>query len=753
MKKLILISSLAVTMLIPLIAAQTASAASDTSFMTFTCNSRAVVSGMDCSDGFDAFGPKNSCETALKGPCAAGQIFSCEAGKCYKPAVVGAAAACPTLQINDAGSFYSVLSVALDTNGLARLVTCGDKLIKNYFGTLAFGSDGSISNTATGANGAVKIVDADGFSVGTSTQQADLGFAVSNGKGGNIFRGVISNPGGVKGEASSSSDSIPELMKDGMPCPYNSPSPYGTYLSGPLVPGPFGIGEVASTYCVKGNPVVISDPNGTNIYTYDILNPTATPTAEFNFIKKGLEIVRGSLEVASDKNGPQFKVDAITGAISNPAIAAPKKLVGEVREVKIYDTDGLVIANDGGTQQLKINGSNGTISNPGTSSNGSVHINDPEGLTVYQPGTEGYAIDATGYSGLSARGGKNGYGIFGIGGLAGGEFTYGGSSNDKDDIPYAILGLKDYSASFGKSEWASPSTRNLIIGLNIDKNGVISNPGTSNGGAVTVNDTNGFVVADAGGTQQLKIDGSGLWLGNGVSSPGLVINTAGQLASTSTIYAEKFISTDGMINAGNVRLNPPSLAHPNGDGGIMADGFVVDGEGAISNPGKGNGGVVAINDPDGLYVMNSLNIDQIIWRIGEKGYIPAHTKTYCEAAPLNGVVKIIGAYSYCYIPAYFGLAGNATISGDIESFGHINAKSIGSYSIRTGSQTTLPKNSQRAQSIPCPAGSEAIDEGIVYGVPEYVYHYNMGNMFYFTNYSPTTDTTFQLWVKCFNPNG
>lgn len=144
MKKFTLFNFLALTLLIQVVFVNAAYAKSTAGWVSYTCNDRAVVSGMDCNDGFDAMGPKNSCMAGMA-TCPSGQIFSCESAVCYTPSTgTAAAAACPTATIS--GVTYSALTLALDSNKLGRLVQCGDNLVKSYFGPLAFGSDGSISN-------------------------------------------------------------------------------------------------------------------------------------------------------------------------------------------------------------------------------------------------------------------------------------------------------------------------------------------------------------------------------------------------------------------------------------------------------------------------------------------------------------------------------------------------------------------------------------------------------------------------------
>lgn len=144
MKKFTLLNFLALTLLIQVVFVNAAYAKSTLGWVSYTCNDRAVVSGMDCNDGFDAMGPKNSCMAGVA-TCPSGQIFSCESAVCYTPSTgTAAAAACPTATIS--GVTYSALTLALDSNKLGRLVQCGDNLVKSYFGPLAFGSDGSISN-------------------------------------------------------------------------------------------------------------------------------------------------------------------------------------------------------------------------------------------------------------------------------------------------------------------------------------------------------------------------------------------------------------------------------------------------------------------------------------------------------------------------------------------------------------------------------------------------------------------------------
>ena len=158
MKKILLISSLAVILMISLMAVQTASAASDASYRTFACNDRAVVSGMDCSDGYDAFGPKNSCTKAIAGACPAGTTFNCVSSTCDTPPAPPPPGkeytpSCPPgFSVGTFG--YSLLIWGVggaDNKAHAAqcLMNSATKALEYILFPIAFGADGSISNVSS----------------------------------------------------------------------------------------------------------------------------------------------------------------------------------------------------------------------------------------------------------------------------------------------------------------------------------------------------------------------------------------------------------------------------------------------------------------------------------------------------------------------------------------------------------------------------------------------------------------------------
>ena len=332
MKNRLFTASIIVSIILSTFSAFTALAAGDSSSCT--------PPGAVCDTNEDMFGTPPMCNTRI--PCAGAQIFNCSTGACYTPVTPPAGQTatpkCPSMTVGGVG--YAAISLAANgTDNQARLIQCaldaGNNLVNSFYSSLAFGSDGSISNTLvkdiTVAYTSVQCI-ADG---GVPTDKVILSFTKCR------FPVALKSGGGIK-------------VND---------------QNNATVLGIDGLGNISNPVTGALGATKIRDNEGLEIWdeaTFNANHLTLSPT--------GLSFTTGDVGIYSPLriNDTLSVSESITNA--------------DTGTLKFADPDGFEFGSGGagggpaGSPTLKI-AATGDISNPAAGFN-PVMINDADGLFV-----------------------------------------------------------------------------------------------------------------------------------------------------------------------------------------------------------------------------------------------------------------------------------------------------------------------------------------------------------------------------------
>ncbi len=308
------------------------------------------------------------------------------------------------------------------------------------------------------------------------------------------------------------------------------------------------------------------------------------------------------------------------------------------------------------------------------------------------------------------------------------------------------------------------------VNLRIDgSTGSLSNPGSSNGGTVTIKDADGLAFLDSTDSQVFKM------------SEGALIGETWGIQNSKAGEAVRISDNEGLVIGADAthfdRLlltNNGTITHVPMDSGfpspvIIKDGsgfkiqdesatpidlFKVDGDAVISNPGTKNGGEIKIADT--LSVTTRINSDDLYTNYlnTPKGYV-GWLSTAADN-PYDIYAKYLSAPTVYAGTGGITTAGGIATSGGLQVGGHIKAAGgIGSYTTRSVSQTaasaTAICNSGEI-AVSCggysTAGLQNLRHGRINVIPPYSYYTDRCYA-----YDGDAAVSITAYAFCFNPNG